>query len=44
MDIASGALNLTADVPCHDDTGSVYDSEYDDLDDNIFFLNLVICL
>ena len=37
VEIASAALNLTADVPCHDDTDSDYDSEYDDLDDNIFF-------
>ena len=44
MEIASAALNLTADVPCHDDTDSDYDSEYDDLDDNIFFWNLAICL
>ena len=36
VEIASAALNLTADVPCHDDTDSDYDSECDDLDD-IFF-------
>ena len=35
--ITSAALKLTVDVPCHDDTDSDYDSEYDDLDDNIFF-------
>ena len=29
-------LNLTADVPCHDDTDSNYDSECDDVDE-IFF-------
>ena len=27
VDIASAALNLTADVPCHDDTDSDYNSE-----------------
>jgi len=37
VEIASAALNLTADVPCHDDTDSDYDSECDDLDDDIFF-------
>ena len=31
------ALNLTTDVPCHDDTDSDYDSDCDDVDDNIFF-------
>ena len=41
VEIASAALNLTAYVPCHDDTDSDYDSEYDDLDDNNFFRNLV---
>ena len=35
LEIASAALNLTADVPCHDGTDSDCDSEYD-LDDNIF--------
>lgn len=37
VEIASAALNLTADVPCHDGTDSDYDSEHDDLNDNIFF-------
>lgn len=36
-------LNLTADVPCHNNTDSHYDSECDDVDE-IFFCNLVICL
>ena len=43
VEIANAALNLTADVPCHDDTDSDYHSE-NDVDDNIFFGNLVICL
>lgn len=32
---ANAALNLTADIPCHDDTDSDYHSE-SDVDDNIF--------
>lgn len=36
VEIANAALNLTADVPCHDDTDSDYHSE-SDVDDNIFF-------
>ena len=36
VEIANAALNLTADVPCHDDTDSNYDSECDDVDE-IFF-------
>ena len=43
VEIANAALNLTADVPCHDDTDSDYHRE-SDVDDNIFFWNLVICL
>ena len=34
--IANAALNLTADVPCHDDTDSDYHRE-SDVGDNIFF-------
>ena len=36
VEIANAALNLTADVPCHDETDSDYHSE-SDVDDNIFF-------
>ena len=36
VEIANAALNLTAEVPCHDDTDSNYHSE-SDVDDNIFF-------
>ena len=43
VEIANAALNLTAAVPCHDDTDFDYHSE-SDVDDNIFFWNLVICL
>ena len=36
VEIANAALNLTADVPCHNDTDSDYHRE-SDVGDNIFF-------
>lgn len=43
VEIANAAFKLTADVPWHDDTDPDYHSE-SDVDDNIFFWNLVIRL